>query len=104
MDMIGDKDLGIYMEKNSDPLLTAEIWEQAEITGIFTILYSEYKYSILDDHIPFLEKGFPAVDLIDFDYPYWHTTSDTVDKVSPESLKIVGETLTAWISSKASQK
>lgn len=104
VDMIGDNDLGIYMEKSSDPLLTAEIWGQAQTLGYSQYFISEYKYSILDDHIPFREKGFPAVDLIDFDYPHWHTTSDTVDKVSPESLKIVGKTLTAWIISKANQK
>jgi len=51
-----------------------------------------------------LEKGFLAFDLIDFDYQHWHTTLDTADKVSPESLKIVGETITAWMISKANQK
>ncbi|HEY6073627.1 MAG TPA: M28 family peptidase, partial [Anaerolineales bacterium] len=53
--------------------------------------------SMLDDHTPFLEAGIPAVDIIDFDYPYWHTTGDTPDKVSAESLAAVGETLQAWI-------
>ncbi len=52
---------------------------------------------MLDDHTPFLEAGYPAVDVIDFDYPYWHTTEDTADKVSSESLEIVGETILAWI-------
>ena len=52
---------------------------------------------MLDDHTPFLEAGIPAVDLIDFDYPYWHTTEDTVDKVSPDSLQVIGDTLTAWL-------
>ena len=47
--------------------------------------------------LPSLQKGIPAVDLIDFDYPYWHTTSDTPDKVSPASLKAVGDVLTRWI-------
>jgi signal transduction histidine kinase len=53
---------------------------------------------MLDDHTPFLEKGIPAVDIIDFDYPYWHTTADTPDKVSPESLQAVGDTLWHWVS------
>jgi Zn-dependent M28 family amino/carboxypeptidase len=52
---------------------------------------------MLDDHIPFLEAGIPAADLIDFDYPYWHTVEDTPDKVSAQSLKAVGETLLAWV-------
>jgi Zn-dependent M28 family amino/carboxypeptidase len=52
---------------------------------------------MLDDQTPFLEKGWNAVDIIDFDYPYWHTTSDTLDKVSPDSLEIVGKTLIEWL-------
>ena len=51
---------------------------------------------MLDDHTPFLEAGIPAVDIIDFDYPYWHTMQDTPDKVSAESLQVVGETLRVW--------
>ncbi len=102
IDMIGDKDLTIYMEQNSDPTLTAEIWNQAKMLGYSQYFIPEYKYSILDDHIPFVEKGIPAVDVIDFDYPYWHTTSDTVDKVNATSLEIVGKTLINWINSKAS--
>lgn len=51
---------------------------------------------MLDDHTPFLEKGIPAVDIIDFDYPYWHTVADTPDKVSPENLQVVGDTLWHW--------
>jgi len=52
---------------------------------------------IIDDHIPFIRKGIPAVDIIDFDYPYWHTTEDTLDKVSAESMMIVGNTLISWL-------
>jgi Zn-dependent M28 family amino/carboxypeptidase len=52
---------------------------------------------MLDDHTPFLEAGIPAVDIIDFDYPYWHTTQDTSDKVSAASLRAVGETLRMWV-------
>ncbi len=103
IDMIGDQDLNIYMEKNSDSVLTTEIWDQAKLLGYSQYFIPEYKYSILDDHIPFVENGIPAVDIIDFDYPYWHTTSDTADKISVESLKIVGETITGWIQSKTSK-
>jgi Zn-dependent M28 family amino/carboxypeptidase len=52
---------------------------------------------MLDDHSPFLEAGIPAVDIIDFDYPYWHTTADTLNKVSTQSLQVVGATLWSWI-------
>jgi glutaminyl-peptide cyclotransferase len=55
------------------------------------------KYRVLDDHVPFIEKGLRAVDLIDLDYPYWHTLQDTPDKVSAKSLQMVGETLLVWI-------
>ena len=52
---------------------------------------------MLDDHIPFVQLGIPAVDIIDFDYPYWHTVEDTADKVSPDSLERVGRTLEEWL-------
>jgi Zn-dependent M28 family amino/carboxypeptidase len=51
----------------------------------------------MDDHVPFLRRGIPAVDIIDFDYPYWHTTRDTPDKVSAESLERVGRVLEWWL-------
>jgi Zn-dependent M28 family amino/carboxypeptidase len=97
VDMIGDADLNIYKERNSNPELTNEIWEVARSLGYENTFIPEYKYSILDDHLPFLEAGIPAVDIIDFDYPHYHTVQDTPDKVSAESLKIVGETLHTWI-------
>lgn len=97
VDMIGDADLEVYYERNSDVTLMEEIWQQARELGYENIFIPEYRYSMLDDHTPFVEAGIPAVDLIDFSYPYWHTTSDTLDKVSPESLKVIGDTLTAWL-------
>jgi len=97
VDMIGDKDLNIYREEASDAALTSQIWETAANLGYAKQFIDTPKYNILDDHLPFLEAGIPAVDIIDFDYPYWHTTSDTADKVSPESLKVVGDTLLAWL-------
>jgi glutaminyl-peptide cyclotransferase len=96
LDMIGDKDLNIYLEKNSDFELTQSIWDQAAILG-YQQFIPESKYRIIDDHIPFLEAGIPAIDIIDFDYPYWHTTLDTPDKVSAHSLKVVGDTLITWL-------
>lgn len=97
VDMIGDADLEVYYERNSDSILMEQIWQQARNLGYENIFIPEYRHSMLDDHTPFIEAGIPAVDLIDFNYPYWHTTSDTLDKVSPESLKAIGETLTAWL-------
>lgn len=97
LDMIGDADLNIYYERNSDLLMKTEIWKIAEKLGYNTAFIQEEKYSMLDDHTPFLEAGIPAVDVIDFDYQYWHTTQDTMDKVSIESMKIIVDVISSWI-------
>lgn len=97
VDMIGDSDLNIYKELNSDPEITDEIWAVAARLGYEDRFLSESKYSMIDDHTPFLEAGIPAIDIIDFDYPYWHTVQDTPDKVSTESLQVVGQTLHTWL-------
>jgi hypothetical protein len=96
VDMIGDSEQEIYWEKSSDPFLRGEIWGVAEDLGIETFIFEE-KYHIIDDHTPFLAQGVPAVDLIDFDYPYWHTTEDTLDKVSAQSLENVGVVIQEWL-------
>ena len=97
IDMIGDADLNVYREKSSDVALTDEIWQIAAELGYGQSIINEDKHSILDDHLPFIELGIPAIDIIDFDYPYWHTSSDTLDKVSAKSLEIIGVTLLAWL-------
>ena len=97
VDMIGDKNLKIYQEESSDDRLNREIWESAEELGFGEIFLPFEKYAILDDHVPFLEAGIPAVDIIDMEYAYWHSTADTPDKVSADSLEIVGKTLLAWL-------
>jgi Zn-dependent M28 family amino/carboxypeptidase len=99
VDMVGDSKLNIFVELNSDAALTAEIWAQAALLGYGKYFNSTPKYNMLDDHTPFLEVGIPAVDIIDFDYPFWHTSADTADKVSAQSLQVVGETLWVWIES-----
>ena len=103
VDMIGDANLNIYKERNSNKELTDEIWGVAASLGYENVFIPEYKYSMLDDHTPFLQAGIPAADLIDFDYPYWHTLQDTPDKVSAESLKAVGDTLQTWIMGQSNQ-
>jgi Zn-dependent M28 family amino/carboxypeptidase len=99
VDMIGDADLNIYYERNSDPVVMERIWDQAEGLGYESYFIPEFKHAVLDDHTPFIEVGIPAVDIIDLDYPYWHTTADTPDKVSQESLEVVGNTLLYWLTS-----
>ncbi|MFZ6031392.1 MAG: M28 family peptidase [Chloroflexota bacterium] len=96
VDMIGDADLNIYRERNSDAALTDQLWQQAEALG-YPQFIDQPRHRMIDDHIPFRDAGIPAVDIIDFDYPYWHTTADTLDKVSAESLDAVGETVLAWL-------
>jgi glutaminyl-peptide cyclotransferase len=97
LDMIGDSDLNIYKERNSDAEITNQIWETAKNLGYESSFIQSYKYQVLDDHIPFIEKGIRSVDIIDLDYQYWHTTQDTPDKVSAVSLHKVGTTLLTWI-------
>ena len=97
IDMIGDKDLNIYHEGNSDPILTEEIWISADQLGYSEYFINQTKYFMVDDHIPFVNQGISAVKVIDFDYPYWHTTADTIDKVSSNSLQIVGDTIIGWL-------
>lgn len=97
VDMVGDADQQIYYEQYSDPALRETLWTIADNLGYGERFIPEEKYAILDDHIPFLRMGIPAVNIIDFDYPYWHTTQDTPDKVSPESLEAVGRTVESWL-------
>jgi hypothetical protein len=99
-DMIGDADQQIYKERNSSPELLDRIWGIAADLGYEEYFVPEYRWSILDDHTPFLEQGFLAADLIDFDYQYWHTTQDTADKVSPDSLERVGRVLQVLVEGK----
>lgn len=103
VDMIGDSDLNIYKERNSNVELTDEIWNTAASLGYESKFIPEYRHSMIDDHTPFLEAGMPAIDIIDFDYPYWHTTQDTADKVSAESLEVVGKTLWTWVTQQSAQ-
>ena len=95
--MVGDAHLNIFMERNSNKTLTTAIWAQAQSLGYQNYFIPEEKYSMLDDHTPFLQAGIPAVEIIDFDYPFWHTSEDTADKVSAHSLQVVGQTVWSWI-------
>ncbi len=96
LDMLGDKNLCVYMEKNSNQEINNEIWAVAKELG-YSQFIPTYKYAIIDDHLPFIQAGIKAANVIDIDYPYWHTTQDTLDKISAESLKIVGDTMLKWL-------
>jgi len=95
LDMVGDKDLSFYREGYSSRYAGAVVelvWSRAKSLGLLCFKDS-IKYFVYDDHVPLLEAGIPCIDIIDYDYPYWHTTSDTPDKCSAESLQKVGDLL-----------
>ncbi len=91
-DLIGDRDLDIRRDSNSTPWLTDLVWATAARLG-YGKEFLRAATAIEDDHIPFLHRGVPAVDIIDLDYAYWHTPQDTLDKISPRSLAIVGHVI-----------
>ncbi|MFZ2052592.1 MAG: M28 family peptidase [Candidatus Aminicenantales bacterium] len=95
LDMIGDRDLAITREAYSlerGPAVMEKVWGIAAALKIKSFL-PERGPAVMDDHIPFLRLGIPAIDLIDLDYPHWHTSRDTPDKCSPDSLDDVGRVL-----------
>jgi len=94
VDMIGDRDLQIKKESRSTPWLTAAIWDAAAKQNLGSVFQSQ-STDIEDDHLPFLEAGVPAVDIIDLEYSAWHTANDTLDAVSARSLQVVGDVLVA---------
>jgi Zn-dependent M28 family amino/carboxypeptidase len=97
VDMVGDADQQLYYEGNSHPVLRQTLWQIAAGLGYGEVFIPQLKYTMIDDHLPFAQRNIPAVLIIDFDYPYWHTTEDTADKASPESLHRVGHTLQVWL-------
>lgn len=96
LDMVGDADLNIDRDTNSTPWLQDVIHRAATRLGYGSFFFRR-QGSIEDDHIPFMRHGVPCVDLIDFEYGYnnvfWHTPEDTMDKLSSNSLEIVGSTV-----------
>ena len=85
------------MQVTPNQELAQEIWNKAAELAYSDKFIPAPKHRIIDDHLPFINAGITAVDIIDFDYPYHHTVEDTIDKVSPQSLRIVGEVLLAWL-------
>jgi glutaminyl-peptide cyclotransferase len=92
-DMIGDADLNIERDEGSTAWLEDLVYQAATRLGYQSHFFAR-TIPMDDDHKPFLQRGVPSADLIDFEYGYgnvfWHTTQDTVDKLSPKSLEIVG--------------
>jgi Zn-dependent M28 family amino/carboxypeptidase len=94
LDMIGDKDLLIRRDSASTPWLVDAVWAAAARIGHRGVFSNELT-AVDDDHMPFIMAGVPAVDIIDLDYPAWHTAADTLDNVSARSLQIVGDVVLA---------
>ena len=106
LDMVGDRDLEIYVEGHSNrlaPEVVDLVWGIAHRLGFDDVFYRNTRHTMNDDHIPLNEAGIPTIDVIDFDYPvgpenvYWHTPQDTTDKVSASSLGVVGAVMTRLI-------
>ena len=93
LDMIGDRNLTIRREANSTRWLTDIVWGAAAKLGHRAFMSEET--TVEDDHVPFLKAGVPSVDIIDLDYPQWHTAQDTLDAVAARSLQVVGEVVVA---------
>jgi glutaminyl-peptide cyclotransferase len=89
VDMIGDKNLDIPQETNGDAALRKLVWSTAAELG-YKAYFIDQQIGEDDDHMPFVRLGVPAIDVIDIDYAPWHKDSDTMDKLSAQSLEIVG--------------
>ena len=99
LDMVGDRDLAIDREVNSQRLarkLNDEIWAvAAQIKE--PAFRDQIGPEVRDDHLSLNDAGIPTIDLIDFEYPHWHTSQDLPENCSGESLKAVGRVVTAWL-------
>lgn len=103
-DMVGDKDLDLSIEPNSRafaPEVTSLVWHVADSLGYGRIFFSQLGQPLIDDHIPLQSVGIHAIDVVDFTYgpdnSYHHTIYDTLDKVSAQSLQIVGNVAVALV-------
>lgn len=93
-DMVGQKNLRVQPEANSTKWLADLVWKTADRLHCQDVFVPKETGAVTDDHGPFLKRGVPSVDIIEADwltgYPYWHTTEDALDKLSPKSLAITG--------------
>ncbi len=93
LDFVGERGIRIPREASSDPALWRRLRAAARRVGALSAFPDETQGTILDDHTPFVRRGIPAIDLIDFDFDCWHETCDDLDVVSARSLDLVGETV-----------
>jgi len=95
VDMVGPANPVFKRETNSTPWLTEILWSTAARLGYGNVFVNEETSGIADDHVSFLDRDVPAADIIDLEVPYWHTTSDTLDKIDPRTLATTGHVLIA---------
>jgi Zn-dependent M28 family amino/carboxypeptidase len=88
-DMVGDRSLGITFPADTPAAVTRDVFAAAEALKLRKY-FSYLDRDLIDDHVPLNTIGIPTIDIIDFDYPWWHTADDTMDKISAQSLQIVG--------------
>ena len=88
-DMVGDSSLGITLPADSAAAMARDVFAAAEALKLRKY-FSYLDRNLIDDHVPLNAIGIPTIDIIDFDYPWWHTADDTMDKISAQSLQIVG--------------
>jgi hypothetical protein len=98
LDFIADRHLSLPREAGSDPGLWSRLRAAARRVGVARVFPNRTRAVVEDDHTPFAAAGIPAIDLIDFDYPYWHTIADTPDKLSVRSLDASGEAVLELLS------
>lgn len=99
-DMVGDKNLDINVEGNSQasaPEVVDRVWKTANAMGYGDIFIPQVRFTLIDDHVSLQKAGIHTIDVVDFNYPYWHTTEDTLDKVSAGSLQVVGDVAVALV-------
>ena len=96
-DMVGDRSLGITLPSDSPAEMARDIFAAAEALKLRNY-FSYFDRELIDDHAPLNAIGIPTLDIIDFDYPPWHTAGDTLDKISAESLQIVGSVAMYYLS------
>ena len=96
-DMVGDRSLGITLPADSPAAMARDIFAAAEALKLRNY-FSYFDRELIDDHVPLNTIGISTIDIIDFDYPWWHTAGDTIDKISAQSLQIVGSVALYYLS------
>jgi glutaminyl-peptide cyclotransferase len=99
-DMVGDRSLDVTIPPGSPPRIAREIFASADALKL-RAYFTYFDSDVTDDHTPLNAIGIPVIDLIDFHFPWWHTADDTIDKLSPRSLQIVGSVALHYLAESA---